>query len=340
MRYNVYIFIALFFISGFHTIAQDFTLSQSQAETIKSQASELLGNYETSLNNLGDPLTTVQEKNYFLTDIITNIFEGEEVLIYNDLDPENLESRDLTAKVYLNNIITKYNKGLQVIFSDITVSEPFYLDENSFFIKIELASNLDGIHIEQPINTFQALDIYLKYTIDALYNISSPRIYSITNHRENLTQFSPVPIDQGPNVFNFSFINPSKGVKFRRGKEYRITWKGHPKEIPVGLELYKDNKLVYTINPVIIGNYFTWNIPSDMKLGKGYQIKIINLKNKENAEMSSVFAIRRKVPLGLKITGIAAVGGIAWYVITQDPFGGNDADENLLPAPPEAPPGQ
>src|SRR5690606_35028757 len=253
-----YICIVLLFLLQFHASAQDFTLSRSQAETIKSQASELLESYEMSLNNLGDPLTTVQEKNYFLTDILSNVVEGEDVLIYNDLDPEGLESKDLTARVYLNNIITKYNKGLRIIFSDVKVSDPFYLDGNSFFIKIELASNLDGVHIEQPINTFQPLNFYLKYSIDELYNINPPKIYSITTHRENINQFTPVVIDQGPNVFNLSFINPSQGVTFRRGKEYRITWKGNPKEIPVGLELYKDKKLVYTINPVIIGSHFTW----------------------------------------------------------------------------------
>jgi len=339
MRYTRYIFIILFFALNFQIIAQDFTLSQSQAETVKTQASELLESYEMSLNNLGDPITTVQEKNYFLTDIIDNVFEGEDVLIYNDLDPEGLESKDLTARVYLNNIITKYNKGLQFIFSDIKISEPFYLDENSFFVKIELASNLDGIHIEQPVNTFEALDFYLKFTIDELYNITPPKIYSITSHRENLDQFSAVAIDQGPNVFDFSFINPSQGVKFRRGKEYRITWKGNPREIPVGLELYQNKKLVYTINPVIIGNLFTWNIPSDMKLGKGYQIKITNLKNKENSEFSSVFRIKRKVPLGLKIAGIAALGGAVWYIVTEEPFASDEPEENLLPEPPGVPSG-
>jgi len=339
MQYTKYIFISFFFISHFQTIAQDFTLSQSQAETIREQASELLENYELSLNNLGDPVTTIQEKNYFVTDILNNIFESEDVLVFNDLDPDGLETKDLTAKVYLNNILTKYNKGLQFIFNDIKISEPFYLDENSFFIKIELASNLEGIHIEQPINTFQPLDIYLKYTIDELYNISSPKIYSITIHRENLNQFSPVVIDQGPNVFDFSFINPSKGVNFRRGKEYRITWKGNPKDIPVGLELYKDKKLIYTINPVIIGSQFTWNIPSDLKLGQDYQIKIVNLKNKENAAYSSNFSIKRKVPLGLKIAGAAVVGGAVWYVITQEPFASDNAEENVLPGPPEVPAG-
>lgn len=335
-KYLLFIFFYTFLIV-FSGNAQDFTLSQNQAETINSQAADLLKNYETSLNNLGDPLTTVQEKNYFLTDIIENIFESEDVLIFNDLDPDDLEPKDLKAKVYLDNIVTKYYKGLQFIFSDVKISQPFYLDENSFFLKMELASNLDGIHIDQPINSFQPLDIYLKYTIDELYNISTPKIYSITSHRENLDQFTPVTIDQGPNTFNLAFINPSKGEHFRRGREYRLEWKGNPKNIPVGLELYKDKKLLNSISPVIVGNRYIWRIPSDMKIGKNYHIKVINLKNKDNTGESAVFSIKRKVPLGLKVTGIAGLVGVAgavYYLLSQD---SDEKDPLLLPLPPELP---
>ena len=327
------IFIFIFSIA-FYGKTQDFTLSKNQAETINSQAADLLKNYETSLNNLGNPLNTVQEKNYFLTDIIENVFEGEDVLVYNDLDPDNLETKDLTAKVYLNNIVTKYYKGIQFIFSDVNISQPFYLDENSFFIKIELASNLDGTHIDQPINTFQPLDIYLRFNIDELYNISPPRIYSITSHRENLDQFKPVPIDQGENTFNFAFISPSKGKNFRRGKEYRLEWKGNNKNIPVRLELHKEKKLLFTINPVVVGNSYIWRIPSDMKLGKNYQIKIVNLKNTENTGISPEFSIKRKVPLGLKVAGVAAVAGAVYYIMNLD--SGTD-EKVLLPLPPEFP---
>src|SRR5690606_21949930 len=113
-----------------------------------------------------------------------------------DLDPDNTESPNLKVKTYLNNIITKYYKGINFNFSDIKISEPHYLDKKSFFIKVELASNQEGIHIDQPINTFEAIDLYLKYTINELYAISEPKIYSIVKHAENLNQFTPVQIDK------------------------------------------------------------------------------------------------------------------------------------------------
>lgn len=336
MRLSPLLFFCFFILFvNFSAFSQEFSLSKSQLETVNNQAVELLESYETSLNNMGDPLTTVQEKDYFLTDIIENLFEGEDVLVYNDLDPDNLESKDLTVKVYLNNIITKYNKSLQVIFSDIKISEPFYLDKNSFFIKIELASNLDGIHIDQPISNFETLDIYIKYTIDELYNISTPTIYSITNHRENLNQFTPVPIDEGENMFNFSFVNPVKGKNFRRGKEQRLAWKGNDVTVPVRLELFKGDKMLSTINPVVVGNSYVWRIPAGMSLGNDYRIKIVNLKNDENTATSPRFSIRRKVPLGLKIVGVTGIGAIAYFVLTMD--SGDEGEDLRLPEPPVPP---
>lgn len=335
MQHRPLLFLCFFiFCVEFSAFTQEFTLSKTQLETVNNQATELLESYETSLNNLGDPLTTVQEKNYFLTDIVENIFEGEDVLIHNDLDPDDLESKDLTVNVYLNNIIAKYNKGLQFIFSDIQISEPFYLDESSFFIKIELASNLDGIHIEQPISNFEPLDIYIKYTIDELYNISTPTIYSITSHRENLKQFTPVPIDEGDNTFNFSFENPAKGKNFRRGKEQRLAWKGNDDTVPVRLELFKGNKMLFTVNPVVVGNSYVWRIPADMNLGNDYRIQIVNLKNTDNTAISPEFSIKRKVPLGLKIAGLAGIGAIVYFVVTRE---SGEEEESLLPLPPDFP---
>lgn len=317
--------------------AQDFSLTSSQVETSSNQARALVLNYEIGLNNLGDSLTTVQEKTYFVADIVENIFQGEDVLVYNDLDPENVESKSLTINVYLNNIITKFYKGAHFNFNDIKISDPYYLNANSFFVKVALTSNLAGVHIDQLVNTNEAVDLYLRYTIDELYNISPPTIYSITHHRENLNQFTPVRIEQGKGTESFSFINPGTRRKFKRGKEYILEWESTNPQTPVRLELYKGNNLLFIINPVVVGNKYRWRIPSDMALGKNYKIRIVNLKNKENQQDSPQFKIKRKVPLGLKIgilAGMAAGAGYYYYFILDEETAPKD---NLLPEPPAAP---
>lgn len=328
--------LSLFLLFGWVAQAQDFSLTSSQVETSSNQARELIGNYEISLNNLGDSLTTVQEKTYFVADILESIFQGEDVLVYNDLDPDNTESKDITISIYLNNIITKFYKGIRFNYSDINISGPYYLGENSFFVKAELASNLEGTHIDQSINTFEAIDIYLKYAIDELYNISQPTIYSITQHRENLNQFTPVRIEQGAGIATFDFINPGKRLKFKRGKEYMLEWKSNNTQTPVRLELHKGNNLVLIINPVVVGNKFRWRVPNDMALGKNYKIRIVNLKNRENRKDSPFFRIKRKVPLGLKLGIIsgAALGAGYYFFIMED---GGSSKDNLLPEPPSLP---
>lgn len=318
--------------------SQDFSLTATQVETSTQQANDLIIYYETSLNNLGDSLATTQEKSYFVADILQNIFLSEDVLIYNDLDPSYSESKDLTANIYLNNIITKFHKGIHFNFSDIKISNPYYLSENSFFVKAEIASNLKGTHINRPIDAFTPIDIYIKFTVDELYNIGSPMIYSITSHRENINQFTPVRIDEGEGISNFTFITPDESKNFRRGKTYLLEWKSSKPDTPVRLELYKGNSLVFVINPVIVGNKFRWTVPSDMALGKNYKIRIVNLKNKDNRKDSPIFKIKRKIPLGLKVGVLAGVAaGAGYYFLIMDE--GSPSQEGWLPKPPtEMPP--
>lgn len=317
--------------------SQDFSLTTSQVETSTQQAKDLITYYETSLNNLGDSLATTQEKSYFVADMVSNIFLSEDVLIYNDLDPDRSESKDITANIYLNNIITKFHKGIYFTFSDIKISSPYYLSENSFFVKAEIASNIRGTHINRSIDAFTPIDIYIKFTINELYNISSPIIYSITSHRENLNQFSPVRIDKGDGISNFTFVTPDEGKNFRRGKTYILEWKSSQPDTPVRLELYRGNSLVFVINPVIVGNKFRWTVPSDMALGKNYKIRIVNLKNKDNRKDSPTFKIKRKVPLGLKVGILAGVAaGAGYYFLIMDD--GGSSQEGLLPNPPGLPP--
>lgn len=315
--------------------SQDFSLTSSQVETSTQQAKDLITYYETSLNNLGDSLATTQEKSYFVADIVKNIFLSEDVLIYNDLDPDNSESKDITANRYLNNIITKFHKGIYFNFSDIKISGPYYLSENSFFVKAEIAANIKGTHIDRPIDTFTPIDIYIKFTINELFNISSPIIYSITGHRENLNLFSPVRIDQGDGISNFTFVVPNDKKNFRRGKTYTLQWKSSQKDTPVRLELYRGNSLLFVINPAVMGNKYRWTVPSDMALGKHYKIRIVNLKNNDNRKDSPTFRIKRRVPLGLKVGILAGVAaGAGYYFLIMDDAG-SPAQDGWLPEPPE-----
>src|SRR5690606_41565297 len=99
-------FYLLFFCTCLGVVAQsqDFSLTSSQVETSTQQAKDLITYYETSLNHLGDSLATIQETNYFLADIVKHLVLHEDVLILNDLDPDNSESKDITVNRYLNNI--------------------------------------------------------------------------------------------------------------------------------------------------------------------------------------------------------------------------------------------
>ena len=209
------------------------------------------------------------------------------------------------------------------------MSNPYYLNDKNFFIKVDLAANLEGTHIDQPVNTFEAVDLYLKFEINALYNISEPKIYSIAKHAENLDQFKPVAVHQESGSIDFTFINPGKKKKFRRGKDYVLEWEADEKT-PVRVELYRGDQSMFIINPVVAGNKLRWDIPRKLDRGRNYKIRITNLKAKDNFKDSPYFSIKRKVPTGLKLLGVGAEAGIVYYVISQSEETGDES----LPSPP------
>ncbi|MGK7389343.1 MAG: Ser-Thr-rich GPI-anchored membrane family protein [Candidatus Cyclobacteriaceae bacterium M2_1C_046] len=137
-----------------------------------------------------------------------------------------------------------------------------------------------------------------------------------------------------------SFTNPTKGTKFKRGKTYPIVWEGGSASKEYELELYRNGVKQQTIGTVEDNQRFTWAIPIKVDNAKNYTIKLVD-GNQPVAE-SQPFTIKRKVPLGLKIIPIVAVGvGAGVYFMlnsittTPPPV----IEEDPLPEAPSAPTG-
>lgn len=321
---------ALIFVVNFYLSAQDFTISPIQKNTMQSQAAGIVRNYETGLNNLGDSLSSVNEKEYFVTDIIQSLFVSNDVLVYNDLDPENLEPDDLKADVYLNNIVTKYSKGANFNFNDIKISDPFYLNLNSAFIKVEVDRRLKGYHLDNPVTNFQAIDLYISFVMNSEGNFGPPTIYSISNHLNNLKQFTKVKLEKEAEILNLTVLSPNESTVYKRGKSYQVVWRGSSNDKPIKLELFKDGKRVGTISERVLGSGFDWMIPVGTDIGNDYQIKIINFNNPDNAMYSQEFTIKRRVPLLLKIFPLAGIAAAGYLVLS----GSDENQPEILPGPP------
>lgn len=118
---------------------------------------------------------------------------------------------------------------------------------------------------------------------------------------------------------------------FKRGKARTLTWSGGTRQNILNFAIYKGDKYVDVISNVSNSGTTDMIIPMSVKPGKGYYFMVADSKNKDQVMKTNTFTIKPKVPLGLKILPIAAVGAVIYFI------GGSDKSNNL-DEPPEVPP--
>lgn len=137
-------------------------------------------------------------------------------------------------------------------------------------------------------------------------------------------------IKGSPYIPFVNFLNISSDLKIKRGESFKIDWESSEKVAQVLLKIQRNG--VPISDPLIIDNSgsFNWDIPTNLKAGKGYSVQILDTKNLLREETSESFVIRRKVPLTYKIIPAALIAGTAAYFIFKQ------KDEGI-PGPPDPP---
>ncbi len=126
------------------------------------------------------------------------------------------------------------------------------------------------------------------------------------------------------------FENIRENQKIKRGAPYEIRWKNNSKSEEVLLKILRYG--VPVTEPVVIENTgrYIWDVPLDMKAGKGYTVQIHDVKNQLREESSNSFTVRRKVGLAYKIVPAAVVAGAAVILLNLNKDDG-------IPEPPGVP---
>jgi len=121
-----------------------------------------------------------------------------------------------------------------------------------------------------------------------------------------------------------------EGTVFKRGKPRDITWTGGRGDNVLKFELYKGDNVVHVFEErPNVGNT-TLLIPTNIRPGKDYRLRISDTRNRDEVVYTSNFVLKRKVPLGLKVGLGFLVGGIIGYVV-----GTSSTDsENKIGQPP------
>ena len=131
-----------------------------------------------------------------------------------------------------------------------------------------------------------------------------------------------------------SIKKPKEETVYTRRTNNQIEWLGGENNETFKLELYQDGFKLSTIGNISNKGQFNWRIPTSIKPGNNYQVKITSDNNPENSKLSQAFTIKRKIPMVVKVLGGAAVLGLGYFLISD-----TGDSEPTLPAPPDAPGG-
>jgi len=129
-------------------------------------------------------------------------------------------------------------------------------------------------------------------------------------------------------------IKQPAGLK--RGKTGTIQWQGGKANQQVNLELYQGTNKVQAItaSPVSNTKKYDWNLPSSLKTGGGYTIK---LSSGNESVTSASFKINSKIPLVVKLLPIVVVGALIPVIFKKDTPPANDSTEGDLADAPGIP---
>jgi Ser-Thr-rich glycosyl-phosphatidyl-inositol-anchored membrane family len=119
---------------------------------------------------------------------------------------------------------------------------------------------------------------------------------------------------------------------YKRGNSYDVNWKPGNAN-PIHVELLKGNlRMQGDLNHPNNGSYLL-SIPSKLKPGKDYRLRITDSKNSEEIIYTSYFRIKPKVPLALKVLPVLAIGGLAAVLLGGKKGGGGDTGSNPTEIP-------
>ncbi len=142
---NFTLLMLLLFIST-SSFSQDQEINPEAIDKYKEECRQLVEFLEGTINFLGDPTATVQEKEIVINQSYAKIFRDAEVQVEDDLD-ENRET-------LLNKDVQAYLKDVDFFFKtvkfrfDIQQIDQFANADGALFFKVKLVRQLDGITVQ------------------------------------------------------------------------------------------------------------------------------------------------------------------------------------------------
>jgi hypothetical protein len=100
--------------------------------------------------------------------------------------------------------------------------------------------------------------------------------------------------------------------KFKRLRNYKITWTGGRGNNVLNFDLYRGEKKITTFPNIANVGQYTLRFDGNVHPGKNYRLKVSDAKNKDDVVWTDPFKVKRKTPLLLKMLPMLGVG----YLVT------------------------
>lgn len=152
MKRSKIIFLLFLIIQVQGLLAVEF--SAKEKSVIYTKGIDLLRNYQTILNSMGESAVTDVDKAKSSSESFLELFVNRQVLLFNDLDPTHRLSEFYEAETYASNIILWYPDGI-VINLDLTnarVGDIMTHEENVYSIDIMVTKSINGNYLNETLN--------------------------------------------------------------------------------------------------------------------------------------------------------------------------------------------
>ena len=143
-------------------------------------------------------------------------------------------------------------------------------------------------------------------------------------------------------TFNpIQITSPNSSSSLKPGKAMTIRWDGGIPASTLQVELLKTNTLSRSIGTTSNTGMYSWTVPKDLTKGTDYQIKMYDIQDRMNTEVTSgIFQVKGKGGTAKILIPALAVGAVVGVLVALG--GGDDGGgtgpttppNNDLPAPP------
>jgi hypothetical protein len=162
------------------------------ADFYSAQAQERVMNYYSALNLICGNQLQNDEKGIIINETINEMFDNEQVYVYNDVDVTNTTQTDFKIKDCLENIRLFYSNSEIAFDVDYLKLSDVFEAKDFYFYKAEVTRKMIIIYNGQKKTDTKHLDFYIKFIPNKL----NCQIYSIKNHEDNISQFKKAVIEK------------------------------------------------------------------------------------------------------------------------------------------------